>query len=482
MLFARARPYESRFGSTRDECSRQLPRSSRTRSPATVSTSRSTPPAWSTWRRLERWARGDHPAARGGPRPRAGRLLPRHGSPRRRRCGRGRVGAEQPRRYRRGRLRGRAGCRREAGRALPARAARCRGRASRRVRGGARRARRLSQALLIRLPALPANDLVRRAAGLRATARDRAPAGIGRRGSDRDEGDHVHVRGYAERRAELAGGLPRNAGDARGEPLVDRGEEEEHERCSRVDEPVRNRPVDLVPVLQLVGLAIALVVVVLTRADEDVDGRRLEPRLAVPGIRPAGVAQGAHNLRPSVLLGHDEQALALAVARARRSSDRGDDSLHLRERHAFRPVVPHHPPARQELTELHRYRSSTLASTSSLSSSTPTSSSSFSSSSSRSTSRLSAPAQSSSPPKPSSSQGSPNEDCTGSDSRGLPSQRSEAQIRSFAITRSKIPLNSASRPRSASVKPPTSACITGVTPGPPTVIGYRSPGAGGRTS
>ena len=60
--------------------------------------------------------------------------------------------------------------------------------------------------------------------------------------------------------------------------------------------------------------------------------------------------------------------------------------------------------------------------------------------------------------------------------------RSPAQIRSPAMTLSNTELNSASRDRSLSARPGTSTCMTGITPGPPTVTRYRSPLAAGRIS
>src|SRR5438309_959086 len=152
-------------------------------------------------------------------------------------------------------------------------------------------------------------------AGTRAAAHDRAPAGIVGRDADRDSGEHRDVRGNAEQLAHLLLALAHEAVDAGGETLVDRGEEDQHERRAGIDVPVRHRPFDLLAVLELVGLSIAIVVVVFARANEDVRGGRCEPRLHALMSDSVLAADGGQTLLGRGV-GEDDQTLPLAVAAA----------------------------------------------------------------------------------------------------------------------------------------------------------------------
>ena len=67
--------------------------------------------------------------------------------------------------------------------------------------------------------------------------------------------------GIPNRVAEPRRRLARDACEAGPETLVDRGEQDEHERRPRVDEPERDGPVDLLPVGELVRHPVAVVVV-----------------------------------------------------------------------------------------------------------------------------------------------------------------------------------------------------------------------------
>src|SRR3970282_18127 len=139
-------------------------------------------------------------------------------------------------------------------------------------------------------------------ARLRPATRDRAPARIRRRSADRHQRNQSHVIGDPERRPDLLGPptllarRPPPARQPRPQPLVDRPEQKEHESGTCVDEPKRDGPVDLLTVVELVGLAVALVIVVLARADENVDGCALEPELPAVGRRPSRLAHDARDL------------------------------------------------------------------------------------------------------------------------------------------------------------------------------------------
>ncbi len=100
---------------------------------------------------------------------------------------------------------------------------------------------------------------------------------------DRDEADEVDVLGHGEQRLDLGHLLGQHAVDAGGEPFVDRRELQEQERGPCVDVPVRRGPADLLAVAKLVRLPVALVVALLPRADEDMDRRGRDPRLAAGG-------------------------------------------------------------------------------------------------------------------------------------------------------------------------------------------------------
>src|SRR5207249_7995822 len=120
-----------------------------------------------------------------------------------------------------------------------------------------------------------------------------------------------------------------------------------------VDEPIWHRPLDLLVSVQLVRLAIAIVVVVLARTYENVDGNALEPRLTVFRLGPARRAEDARGLRASLGLREHEQPLTLAIACARSPADRLDDSLDDLVQDRLVAVVAHHAPKRQRVPELH---------------------------------------------------------------------------------------------------------------------------------
>jgi hypothetical protein len=185
---------------------------------------------------------------------------------------------------------------------------------------------------------------------LRRAARDAAPPRVGRRLAERHTGDDAEVVRDPEEIADSGVQFDRHAIDACAEPLVDGGQQHEHEGRTRVHEPERHRPLDLVAVLQLVGLAIPVVVVMLAGKHEHMRGGRPEPRLHVRGPF-AGFLCGEGLQRAGI--GDDEQALALAEACAGRAPHGGDDAFEHLRRHCLGQVVPNHPASPEEVAELH---------------------------------------------------------------------------------------------------------------------------------
>ena len=144
------------------------------------------------------------------------------------------------------------------------------------------------------------------------------------------------------------------AHEGRGEPFVERGEQDQHHRRSGVDEPVRHGPVDLDAAgrLQLVRLAIAIVVELLVRADDEVGGRgRDEGRRSAGDV--ARLVEAASDLGAKPLVGHDHDALALAEPSARRAPDRQCDPLEDLAVDWVREEAPVHPPPCQDVAKLH---------------------------------------------------------------------------------------------------------------------------------
>src|SRR5262245_41722298 len=159
----------------------------------------------------------------------------------------------------------------------------------------------------------PGHALGRRAPRLRPTTRDRAPARVGSSDPDGDERDDGDVVRNPETGPDALGRLALDSRQPGGESLVDRGEEEHHQGRAGVDVPERDRPLDLLTVDELVLLPVALVVVRLARAHEDVDGRAFEPGLSILRSRPSRLAHDSRGLGPALVSHDDEKPLPLAV-------------------------------------------------------------------------------------------------------------------------------------------------------------------------
>src|SRR5439155_20478250 len=103
---------------------------------------------------------------------------------------------------------------------------------------------------------------------------------LGSRMTDRDDADDLAVAGDPEQLTQpvvLVTDEPEQAGP---EALVDRGEQEEHDRLAGVNPPPWNAPLDLLAgQLQLVGLGVAIVVVALAHRNDDVHRRARDPGL-----------------------------------------------------------------------------------------------------------------------------------------------------------------------------------------------------------
>jgi hypothetical protein len=153
----------------------------------------------------------------------------------------------------------------------------------------------------------PARRLVDRPAALRGAARALAPLGIGRGIAERDPGDDRKLAGDAQQLAPARLVLELDSVDAAGEPFLDRGQQDEHQRRAGVDVPVRHRPDDLAAAsrVELVGACVAVVVILLAGQHEDVRSGAAEPRFG------AGIVVLLRELLEQRRIVDDEQTLPL---------------------------------------------------------------------------------------------------------------------------------------------------------------------------
>ena len=143
------------------------------------------------------------------------------------------------------------------------------------------------------------------------------------------------------------------------EALVNRGVEDRHHRGACVDPPEGDLPVSLgrsgAVYTRLVGLGIAIQVRLLFYANDDVDGRPRYPRIeSLSNV--VRLSCGSSHLGSQRGIGDDHEALALAEARRRRSHRGVDDPPDRVVFDRFVGVVPHHPPASDDVSEFHQSR------------------------------------------------------------------------------------------------------------------------------
>ena len=104
---------------------------------------------------------------------------------------------------------------------------------------------------------------------------------------------------------------------------------------------------------ELVGLVVALVVVVLARADEDVHRGDAQPRLVAARDPLVFLVHDLGDPRTCRRIRHDDEALALREPAARCAADGGDDALDRLARDRLGVLVADHAPLLEEVGEVH---------------------------------------------------------------------------------------------------------------------------------
>ena len=120
-----------------------------------------------------------------------------------------------------------------------------------------------------------------------------------------------------------------------GQALVDGSEEEQHQRAPGIDVPERHRPVQLAPGPELVRGPVAVTVVLLPGADDDVGGRLRDPRLE-PLADVGAFSRQPSNLLPQPCIGDDHKRLPLREPRAGPPPPHRNDPLENLSRHRLR--------------------------------------------------------------------------------------------------------------------------------------------------